>query len=317
MLRLPRSRHRPWASRAPSGWTGRGRRRLTRPSPSHCHATGTRCAFEQVDRNTEGVRRRSTRAEIRVRAGGVDQRYPGRLAVRVEGGRLQLVNHVGMPSTTWRASSRASTGSPRSRGSKRRPCSRGPTPRAPPSAAPDYDLDDHQGAQVYRGRGRRHGHLAARGPGRPRGQVSDLPRRTSPRPPTRRRRAATRPTTSRSGTAPPSPTSVASPTPTTPTRRTTSGARRRSRDAVHARALPAVRRARASGSRSRERSAKGRVVRVRLSAGGPRGLGRRVPLRPSTPPLVRGRSGARASTSHADGDRLRVRRAAASGTASG
>ncbi len=91
-------------------------------------------------------------AEIRVRAGGSDHRYPARLAAAVAGGRLQLVNHA--PMEPYVASVVASEfGFPVLEGAKAQAVLARTYAARRRGEHAGYDLDDHQGSQVYRGLG--------------------------------------------------------------------------------------------------------------------------------------------------------------------
>ena len=232
-------------------------------------------------------------AEIRVWAGRVDRRYPGRLAVRVEGGALELVNHA--PVEPYVASVVASElGFPELEAAKAQAVLARTYAARRRGQQPGYDLDDDQGSQVYHGLATSRPRRSA--PPRRRPARSSPTAARSPRPPTSRRRAGTRPTTSRSGAAPRSPTSAACRTPTTTRRRTTSGARRPHARPSCARSRPA---SAAAWSASRWPSARPRAAcsGCGWSGGGPRPSRAASSARPSTPPWGRARSGARGSTS--------------------
>ena len=88
--------------------------------------------------------------EVRVRAGDADHRYPARLAAAVEGGRLQLVNHA--PMEPYVASVVASEfGFDVIEGAKAQAVLARTYAARRQGEHPGYDLDDHQGSQVYRG----------------------------------------------------------------------------------------------------------------------------------------------------------------------
>ena len=88
--------------------------------------------------------------EVGLRAGRTDRRYPGRLAARADGRALQLVNHA--PVEPYVASVVASElGFPEIEAAKAQAVLARTYAARRRGAQPDYDLDDDQRSQVYRG----------------------------------------------------------------------------------------------------------------------------------------------------------------------